>query len=87
MSNIDFEIDELETKVFERMTLLELGETKVLESTLSAIGRYEDNLNKEWKTDSKEYEWVLYHTKGNSLTMEAAIAKYKDLDKVYTKSP
>ena len=73
------------TKVFERMTVLELGETKVLESNLSAIGRYENNLNKEWATNAKEYEWVLYHTKGKVLTIEEANAKYKELEKLSPK--
>ena len=39
------------TKVFEGMTLLELGEDKVLESSLSAFGRFESNMNKDWKEE------------------------------------
>jgi D-alanyl-D-alanine carboxypeptidase len=73
------------TKVFEGMTLLELGEDKVLESSLSAFGRFESNMNKDWKDNDRGYEWVLYHRKGKVLTIEQARAKYKDLDKLTTK--
>lgn len=73
------------TKVFEGMTVLELGEDKVLESSLSAIGRFERNMNKDWKFDDKEYEWVIYHNRGKVLTIEEARAKYRDLDKLVAK--
>jgi hypothetical protein len=73
------------TKVFEGMTVLELGEDKVLESSISAIGRFERNTNKDWKFDDMEYEWVIYHTRGKVLTIEEARAKYKELDKLTTK--
>jgi hypothetical protein len=73
------------TKVFEGMTVLELGEDKILESSLSAIGRFEKNMHKDWNADDRGYEWVLYHKKGKTLTIEEARAKYKDLDKLVAK--
>lgn len=72
------------TKVFDGMTVLELGEDKVLESKVNTIGTFEKNRHKDWD-DGKDYQWVLYHYKGNILTLEEAFAKYKDLDKFPTK--
>lgn len=69
------------TKVFEGMTVLELGDDKVLESKLYSIGTFDKKIHKDWDSDGKEYQWVLYHLNAKTLTLEDAFAKYKDLEK------
>lgn len=69
------------TKAFKGMYVLEVGETKVLESKLSGIGRYDNTSMKNWGEDNKEWEWAIYHLKGNILTIDDAKAKYGDFDK------
>jgi len=74
------------TKVFNGMTILEVGEDKVLESNLSVIGRYDRGIQRVWEVgDEKDWEWVLYHKKGKFLTVEEATSKYGDLDKAMGK--
>lgn len=69
------------TKVFKSMPVLEVGETLVLESKISAIGRYDNVSIKNWGEDNKEWEWAVYHLKGNILTIDEAKKKYGDFDK------
>lgn len=70
------------TKVFSGMTILEIGDDKVLESTLYMIGRYDANAHKTWKDDDKDWEWVLYHKKGKILTFEEMKNKFGEFDKI-----
>ena len=68
------------TKVFDGMTVLEVGKDKVLESTLKAIGTFNKDIHKGYDTFEKDYQWVLYHFKGSFLTIEQATEKYKELE-------
>jgi hypothetical protein len=69
------------TKVFNGMIVLEVGEDKILESSLSVMGRFDSGIQRVWKNDTdKPWEWVLYHKKGKYLTPEEATAKYGDID-------
>jgi hypothetical protein len=67
--------------VFVGMPILEVGVDTILESTVSMIGRYDKNAHKGWDVDGKEWEWVLYHKRGNVLSIEEAKKKYGDFDK------
>ena len=71
------------TKVFEGMTLLEVGEDVVLESKINSMGVFNNSLQSKYEpdiSDGKEYQWVIYHIKGHKLTVEEARKKYKELE-------
>ena len=70
------------TKVFNGMTILEVGEDKILESSLSMIGRYDKNAHKVWNSDAREWEWIMYHKKGKTLSLVEAKTKYGDLERL-----
>lgn len=68
------------TRVYQNMPLIEVGEDFVVESTLTTIGRYDRRLHKVWDGDGKDWEWVLYHTRGKKLTIDEAKKKYGNFD-------
>ena len=73
------------TKVYEGMTILELGEDKVLESKLVSIGTFNKDIHKGYDLTEKEYGWVLSHLSGVYLTVEEATKKYRELENLTTK--